>query len=160
MVYPHLRMIGGMECADAAGHWLCQRCFIICASLIFQQTAQFHHFRRNDAIRGVAAEELIGITRAPHRPFIIQGRLQCELHARLEPILVLLSYFDDVSCHLMSHDGRMIRHIFMHALVRGAQDGTFVGGHTNAVGYYFYQDLIILDLGQLEFFQPQVVRSM
>jgi hypothetical protein len=81
--------------------------------------------------------------------------LQRELHARLEFILMPRANLDDIARELVAHDGRMLSYIGMHALVLGAEDGTLVGGHTDAVGYDLDQNLIIADFRQFKGVQTQ-----
>ena len=48
----------------------------------------------------------------------------------------------------------------MHALVLGAQHGTFVGRHADAVGDHLDQDLVLFDFRQFKFHQAQVIGAM
>ena len=82
-----------------------------------------------------ADEELVGVSGAPHRALVVERRLQRELHARLELILMLRANLDDIARKLVTHDGRMLGNIGMHTLVLGTKDGALVGGHADAVGY-------------------------
>ena len=88
-------------------------------------------------------------------PLVVKRRLQRELHARLELILMLRANLDDIARKLVTHDGQMLGNIGMHALVLGAEDGTLVGGHTDAVGYDLDQNLIIADFRQFKGIQTQ-----
>lgn len=70
---------------------------------------------------------------------------------------MLRANLDDIARELVTHDGRMLSYIGMHALVLGAEDGTLVGGHTDAVGYDLDQNLIIADFRQFKGIQTQIV---
>ena len=68
---------------------------------------------------------------------------------------MLRANLDDIARKLVTHDGRMLGNIGMHALVLSAEDGALVGGHADAVGYDLDQNLIIADFRQLKGIQTQ-----
>ena len=74
-IYAHARVEAGVECADAAAHWLGKGCLIICLSFVFKQAAKFHHLGGQDAISCVAAEKLVGIAGRPHGSLVIERGL-------------------------------------------------------------------------------------
>ena len=160
VINTHLGVISGVERTDRAAHRLSKRRLVVGTPLVLEQAAKFHNLSRNDAVGRIAAEELVGIAGAPHRALVVERRLQRELHARLELILMLRANLDDIARKLVTHDGRMLGNIRMHALVLGTKDGALVGGHTDAVGYDLDQNLIIADFRQLKGIQTQIIRSM
>ena len=70
-IYPHLGMVCRIKRTNAAGHRLCQGSLIISTPFIFQQAAKLHYFRRNNTVCCISPKKLIGISRTPHRPFIV-----------------------------------------------------------------------------------------
>src|SRR5699024_7168261 len=132
-IYAHLRMISSIKCSDTAGHRLCQRCFIVGTSLVFQKASQLHYLRRNDTVCCISSEEFVRISRAPHCSLIVQSRLKSKFHSRFELVLMVLSYLYDISRELMSHDCRMLCYILMHTFVFGSKNSTFVCRHTDTV---------------------------
>ena len=157
MVHAHLGVVSCIESADGAAHRLGQRSLVVSAALVLQQAAQLHDLSGDDAVGGIAAEELVGVAGAPHGALVVQGGLKSELHAGLELVLMSLADLHNVTGKLVAHDGGMLGHIRVHALVAGAEDGALVSGHADAVGNDFDKDLIVLDLRQLEGIQTQVV---
>ena len=155
-----MRVICRMKGADAARHWLCQRCLIVCASLVLQQASQFHNLGRNDTVCCITAKELIRVSRAPHGSLVVQRRLKCELHARLKLVLMVLADLNNVTRKLVSHDCRMLCDILVYTLVVCTQYSTLIRRHTDAVGYYFDENLVIGNLRKLKFLQSQVVCRM
>ncbi|MPN52888.1 hypothetical protein SDC9_200551 [bioreactor metagenome] len=147
-------MIGRVERADAAAHGFRKRCFKICAPVIFQKTAEFHDFRRDDAVGCIASEVTIGIPRRPHRALVVQRGLEGEFRAFAKLPFILLAYFYDIACHLMSHDGWVMRHVRRDSFVLLPKDCAFIGGHADAVRNDFYKDFVFLDLRQVEFLKP------
>ena len=160
VINTHLGVISGVERTDRAAHRLGKRRLVVGTPLVLEQAAKFHNLSRNDAVGRIAAEELVGVSGAPHRALVVERRLQRELHARLELILMLRANLDDIARKLVTHDGRMLGNIGMHALVLGTKDRALVGGHADAVGYDLDQNLIITDFRQLKGIQTQIIRSM
>ena len=159
-VNAHLGVIVGMESADVAAHGLGQGRVVVRFAGVLEQAAQLHHLGGDDGVLGVAAEELVGISGGPHGALVVQRGLQGELHAGLELILMVLTDLDDVAGELMAHDGGMIGHVVMHALMGGAQGRALVGGHAQGVGDNLGKDLVVGDLRQLELVQTQVIGAM
>ena len=157
MVHTHLGVVGGVESTDGAAHRLGQRSLVVSTALVLQQAAQFHDLGRDDAVGGVAAEELVGVAGAPHGALVVQGGLQGELHAGLELVLMRLAHLDDITGELVTHDGGVLGYIRMHTLVTSAEDGALVSRHTDAIGNDLDQDLIVLDLRQFKSIQTQIV---
>ena len=120
MVHTHLGVVGGVESTDGAAHRLGQRSLVVSTALVLQQAAQFHDLGRDDAVGGVAAEELVGVAGAPHGALVVQGGLQGELHAGLELVLMRLAHLDDITGELVTHDGGVLGYIRMHTLVSSA----------------------------------------
>ena len=160
VINTHLGVISGVERTDRAAHRLGKRRLVVGTPLVLEQAAKFHNLSRNDAVGRIAAEELVGVSGAPHRALVIERRLQRELHARLELILMLRANLDDITRKLVTHDGRMLGNIGMHALVLGTKDRALVGGHADAVGYDLDQDFVVTDFRQLKGIQTQIIRSM
>ena len=152
MVHAHLGVVSGVECADGAAHGLGQRSLVVGAALVLQQAAQLHDLGRDDAVGGIAAEELVGVAGAPHGALVVQGGLQGELHAGLELVLMRLADLDDITGKLMAHNGGVLGHIRVDALVAGAEDGALVSRHADSVG-----NDVILDLRQFKSIQTQIV---
>lgn len=127
MVHTHLGVVGGVESTDGAAHRLGQRSLVVSTALVLQQAAQFHDLGRDDAVGGIAAEELVGVAGAPHGALVVQGGLQGELHAGLELVLMRLAHLDDITGELVTHDGGVLGYIRMHTLVaqRFHQPGRF-----------------------------------
>ena len=160
MVHTHLGVVSGVERTDGAAHRLGQRSLVVGAALVLQQAAQFHDLGRDDAVGGIAAEELVGVAGAPHGALVVQGRLQSELHAGLELVLMCLAHLDDITGELVTHDSGVLGYIRVHTLVAGAEDGALVSRHADAVGNDLDQDLIVLDLRQFKSIQTQIVGGM
>ena len=157
MVHTHLGVVSGVERTDGAAHGLGQRSLVVGASLVLQQAAQLHDLGRDDAVGGIAAEELVGVAGAPHGALVVQGGLQGELHAGLELVLMCLAHLDDITGELVTHDGGVLGYIRMHTLVSSAEDGALVSRHADAIGNDLDQDLIVLDLRQFKSIQTQIV---
>ena len=160
VINTHLCVISGIERTDRAAHRLGKRRLVAGTPLVLEQAAKFHNLSRNDAVGRIAAEELIGIAGAPHRTLVVKRRLQRELHARLELILMLRANLDDIARKLVTHDGRMLGNIGMHAPVLGTKDRALAGGHADAVGYDLDQDFVVTDFRQLKGIQTQIIRSI
>lgn len=73
---------------------------------------------------------------------------------------MLRANLDDIARKLVTHDGRMLGNIGMHALVLGTKDRALVGGHADAVGYDLDQDFVVTDFRQLKGIQTQIIRSI
>ena len=160
LINAHLGMEGSMRSTDGAAVRLSQGSLKEGVALILEEAAQFENFLRDDAVGAVAAEVGIAVSRAPHGALVVQSGLQGEPHTGLILILVLFADLLNNAGELMTHDGRMIGYIIMHALMLFAQHGAFVSGHADAVGHNLDQHFIVLDLGKFELHQPQVVRAM
>ena len=68
-----------------------------------------------------------------------------------------LADLDDITGKLMAHNGGVLGHIRVDALVAGAEDGALVSRHADAVGNDLDKDLVILDLRQFKSIQTQIV---
>lgn len=73
---------------------------------------------------------------------------------------MVFSYLYDVSRKFMSHDGGMVRHILVDAFVAFPEDGAFISGHADTVGYDLDKDLVVCDFRKLKFIQSQVICSV
>ena len=159
-VHTHLGMISCVESTNAAGHRLCQGSLIISFALVFQQAAQFHNLCWDNAIGGIATEEFIGIARAPHGSLVVQSWLQGKFHTCLELVLMVFTHLHNITSKFMAHNSRMLCYILMYTLVFSAQNGAFVGGHTDAIRYHLYQDFIISNLRQFKLLQTEIVSTV
>ena len=73
---------------------------------------------------------------------------------------MVLADLNDLTGKFMAHDGGVFGDIRVDPLVGGAQNGAFVGGHTDRVGNHFDQNFVVGDGGQLKFIQTEIPGSM
>ena len=128
-----VRVVVGMVAADDAAHRFAQGGFEEAVAVVGHESAEFHDFMREDAVRAVAAEEFIGITRRSEAAFVVQGRLLGEAHARFELVLPFLADFDDDAGEFMARDDRVRIHVLGSAFMFFALFDEFVRRHADAV---------------------------
>lgn len=92
---------------------------------------------REDAVRAVAAEEFVRITRRSQAAFIVQGRLLGEAHARLELVLPFLADLDDDAGEFVTCDDGVRIHVLGSPFMFLALFDEFVRRHADAVGNDF-----------------------
>ncbi len=73
---------------------------------------------------------------------------------------MVLSHLHDIPRELVSHDGRVLRHVVVNPLVILTQDGALVCRHTDAVRNHLHQNLVISDLRKLKLLQSQIICSV
>ena len=109
---------------------------------------------RENAVRAGAAEKFIGISRRSQAPFVVQRRLLCKLHARLELVFPFVSHFYDHSRKFMPDNNRIGIDILRRAFMFLPLLYQLIRRHADAVAHYLYEDFIVLDRRKLELLQP------
>ena len=132
-----VRVVVGVVAADDAAHRFTQGGFEETFAVIGHEGAQFHDFMREDAVRAVAAEEFVRITRRSQAAFIVQGRLLGEAHARLELVLPFLADLDDDAGEFVTCDDGVRIHVLGSPFMFLALFDEFVRRHADAVGNDF-----------------------
>lgn len=155
-----MRVVVGVHGADDAGKGFGKRCRVKTRSVIYQQTVLNKHILRDDDVGGIPADIGITVTRRtqyPHRPFrIINRRLNRVLLSRTVPVLPVFSYLQNLSGKFMSDDYRVLCHVIGNPLVVSALVSGLVRRHADAVGDYFGEDFIIMDLRKFKLLEPEV----
>ncbi len=137
VVIMFVRVVVGVVAADDAAHRFTQGGFEETFAVIGHEGAQFHDFMREDAVRAVAAEEFVRITRRSQAAFIVQGRLLGEAHARLELVLPFLADLDDDAGEFVTCDDGVRIHVLGSPFMFLALFDEFVRRHADAVGNDF-----------------------
>ena len=74
----------------------------------------------------------------------------------LEQPLALCAHLDYLAAEFMADDSRILRDIVGDPFMLCTLHGRFVGGHADAVGDDFDNNLVVLHGGELKLLQPQV----
>lgn len=117
VVIVFIRMVVGMIAADDAAHGFTQGRFKETVAFVGHEGAEFHDFVRENAVRAVAAEEFVRVTRGSQTAFVVQGRLLGEAHTRFELVLPFLADFDDDAGKFVACDDRMRIHVLGRAFM-------------------------------------------
>ena len=89
---------------------------------------------REDAVRGIAAEEFIGVAGGSQAAFVVQRRLLRKTHARFELVLPFFADFDDDTGKFMARDDRIGIDVLRSSFVVLALFNEFIRRHADAVG--------------------------
>ncbi len=111
---------------------------------VVQKAAELHNFVWNDNIGCVSADILKGITGSGINVLgVVKSRLNGNALTLFKVICPFASDLDDFAAEFMSHNGGVLGNVVGHALVLCTLNGSLIGGHTNTVGHYLEQYLVL-----------------
>ena len=152
-------VIEALIAADAASERLCKRACKIAIALIRKQTAALQDDLGNYRVLCVSADIRIGIA-GIMAVWQLQGGLNNDLLTLLPIILYIFADRNDLAAHFVADDDGIFRYIIRHALMGAALLNSFICRSANRVADYTDQYLVSGNLGQLKFFQADIIHSI